>query len=518
MHLLLSGATGYLGRHLLARLLRDGHRVTALLRGGERTRLLAALAPFDLASPLLDDSRLQVVSADLADTPECLAPALRAVCAARPPAAFVHAAGLTRFEAHLADQLQAQNLVGTQHAWGLAAALGVPVFHHVSTAYVAGRATTSFGAADLACGQAFNNPYEASKYAAECWLRSVAPGSAMALTVQRPSIVVGGHPIGANHSVSTLYTFMKAVQFIRECCRRDADRGRHAFAKLGFRRAGEDFHIPVRVGAAPTSTVNLVAIDDVVDDLAAALVRPFAAGSVETRQITGHDYRIADIERAITTTLRLSGVRLVDATEFEAMPRNAIEAHFHRITQVYAPYLFGTPRFAPRPGARVVDPAVLTADYLRQAGERGRRPTRKPAPANLGALALGTLGINEPGDYFSALCNGAVGRHFLARHDYVDATVGFSLRGAMPCDITLRFDGGTAATLAEAEGATADCRYELDSALFMRIIHGDADLRAAFLAGKVRISGNTELALKFGALLGLYYSRIDDHLIAELSA
>ena len=63
-----------------------------------------------------------------------------------------------------------------------------------------------------------------------------------------------------------------------------------------------------------------------------------------------------------------------------------------------------------------------------------------------------------------------------------------------------------------------DCDYQLDSTLFMRIVHGVTDLRAAFLAGKVKVRGDTELALKFGALLGQYYHRIDEHVIAELTA
>jgi len=510
MPLLLTGATGYLGKHLLAGLLRTGHRVTALIRGGDPARLLTALAPFELPSALLAAPTLSVIAGDVT-APDCgLSDEARRRLAGDPPAAFLHCAGLTRFEAHLAAELQRHNVDGSRHAWQLSRALGVPVFHQISTAYVAGQARRPPGADELDIGQTFNNPYEASKFEAERWLRAAAAQAAAALVVHRPSIVVGGHPIGENNAVSTLYTFMKAVQFIRECCRRDADRGRHAFAKLGFRRAGENFHIPVRVAANAASTVNLVAIEDVVDAVIDALARP-AAGP-RCHVLTGVDLSIGEIARAITGTLRLSGVSLVDEQAFGIAPRNAIEAHFHRITQVYLPYLFRSPAFPARPEARAVDPAALTRDYLAQQG--GRRQRRAP----VGDLALGTLGIHAPRDYFSALVDGAIGRHFMARHDYVDATIGFALRGAAPCEITLRFDHGAATALAPADAAQADCRYELDAALFMRIVHGAADLRAAFLSGKVRITGNLELALKFGALLGLYYRHIDDHVIAELTA
>lgn len=510
MHVLLSGATGYLGRHLLARWLADGHRVTALVRGGERARLLAALAPFALPPTLTEPARLRVVACDLTTAADELARALRSDA----PAAFVHAAGLTRFDAHLAAELDAHNLRGTQVAWTLACALGIPVFHHLSTAYVAGCARTRFGATEFDVGQRFNNPYEASKFAAERWLRDAAVAGAPRLVVHRPSIVVGGHPIGADQSVSTLYTFMKAVQFLRAYALRDGPRGDGTPLPRDAR--SDDYcHVPVRVAADPASTVNLVAIEDVVDGLDEALGAAPAVGAVETRQLTGHDYRIDDIERAITTTLRVSGVRLVEATAFDSSPRSALEAQFHRITRVYAPYLFASPCFAPRPTARRVDPVQLTRDYLAQDTGRRAAKRRTREASQLAGLALGALGITQARDYFAALCDGAVGRDFLARHDYVDATVGFRLRGSAPCEVTLHFDRGR---VTPADARNVDCRYELDAELFMRIVHGETDLRAAFLAGKVRITGNVELALKFGALLGFYYGRLDEHLVEELSA
>lgn len=506
MRVLLTGATGYLGKHLLAALLSAGHTVTALVRGGDPARLVRALAPFALPATLRRAPCLEVVDGDVS-RPGC---GIAAGIAAGSHDVLLHCAGLTRFEAHLAAEVERHNVTGTREAWALAGRLDIPVFHHLSTAYVAGRATGPFGAGDLERGQDFNNPYEASKHAAECWLRAAAAREGRALAIHRPSIVVGGHPIGENNSVSTVYTFMKAVRFIRECCRRDAESGRHRFARLGLRMDGEDFHIPVRVAADPASTINLVDIEDVVDAVLAGLAAPSAG--VTTLMLTGPDIPIAAMERAICGGMRLSGVELVTPEAFVETPRNALEAHFERMTQVYAPYLFSTPCFVSDRPIRPVDPAALTRDYLRLS-----RPGRtRRRPATVGTLALDTLGVRVPDDYFSALVTGAVGRDFLARHDYVTATIGFGLHGSMPCDVLLRFEDGRARALDQP--ATPDCRYELDSALFMRIVHGETDLRSAFLAGKVRIRGNTELALKFGALLGQYYTRIDEHVIAELTA
>jgi putative sterol carrier protein len=266
------------------------------------------------------------------------------------------------------------------------------------------------------------------------------------------------------------------------------------------------------VAANPAALINLVAIEAVIEVLLQALREPGAG--LRTLQITGAAFCISDLARAITSALDLDGVQLVAPEAFEHTARNPLEAHFQRMTQVYTPYLFHAPRFAPGSfGERVpVDPTRLTVEFVAQLAPRG--VPRKAQP--MGELALATLGIARPQDYFDGLVRGTVGRHFLARHEYVDAVIEFNLRGTHACAVALHFADGVV-RVGDAQGR-ADCRYELDSALFMRIIAGEKDLRAAFLAGHVQIFGNKELALKFGALLGFYYRNLDDHVIEEMTA
>lgn len=67
-HAVLTGGTGYLGKHLLAALLRGGWQVTALVRGPTpRERLRAALAPFALPEAACAAPALRVLEADLTD-------------------------------------------------------------------------------------------------------------------------------------------------------------------------------------------------------------------------------------------------------------------------------------------------------------------------------------------------------------------------------------------------------------------------------------------------------------------
>ncbi|MGD9602522.1 MAG: SDR family oxidoreductase [Gammaproteobacteria bacterium] len=509
MRVLLTGATGYVGRHLAARLLTAGHAVRALVRGADaESRLRAALAPSLGPGAEAAMRHLRVVAGDVT-LAGCGID--RHACAWQPEA-VVHCAGLTRFEARAAEALTVQNVQGTQHVHALARSLGARTFHHVSTAFVAGRSTHPFGPEDFDRAQAFHNPYEASKFAAEAWLRAQG-GDGPAVVIHRPSIVVGGQPLGASTSVSTLYAFMKALHFVRECCLRERARGGGRLAALGAVPRGDCLALPLRVAADPAVTIDLVDVQDVADGILAALSAP-PVRAVRTAQLTGRAFPLAEIARGMMRGLSVEGVRLVPADDFDVAPPNALEASFARSTRVYRPYLFESVRFR---GSAITAPRVPDLEQLTRAFLAALAARREAGQEDVGHLALETLAIRTPADYFAGLGEGTVGRVFLARHDYVDAVIAFRLLGRHPCDVTLRFAAGTVRADTTPE-ATPDCRYELDSDLFMQVVAGTRDLRAAFLRGQVRITGDRELALKFGTLLGRYYQHIDTHVVEELTA
>ncbi len=513
MNIVLTGATGYLGKHLLAHLLCAGHTVHCLTRSGTksaRQRVALALAAVNrdasLDNPL---DNLFVVDANVAEDGCALTERDARQLRSSRVDAFVHCAGLTRFESHLADELLTQNLFGTRHAYRLASALGVPRFHQVSTAYVAGDSPQPFEAQDLARGQAFRNPYERSKFEAEQWLHAQGRGAQPKVVVHRPSIVVGGNPCGERNEVSTIYTFMKAVHFLRRCCERDRARGRGAFAQLGATFVAATLNIPLRVAAAATGTLNLVDIADVVEGIAASLAADDVHGT--THMLVGYEYSLDAVADAITAAFDVTGVQLVPTAAFEAAPRNPLEQQFWRMTKVYAPYLFHAPCFVQAHGRppRKVAIGSLASDFrARLAGEG----------ASVGNLALGANAIQHPRDYFNALAEKLIGRHFLKQHSYVTAEIDFTLTGAQACAVRVCIAHGAARLATSDAREPATCRYQLDSDLFMKIIEGATDLRAAFLAGRVKISGDLETALKFGALLGYYYQHLERHVVAELTA
>jgi amino acid adenylation domain-containing protein/thioester reductase-like protein len=181
--LLLTGATGMLGVHLLDAVLRRYPQlpVTCLVRAGDDEGAQRRLAEqyrwyFPQADPAVFDARVQAHAADLrADGLGLDARARRAVIDGCD--AILHAAADVRHVAAV-DDVYAANTEGTRRLLDLAATMDAPRFSHVSTIGVAGRMpdgrTASLDESRLDIGQEPTEAYSASKIAAERLVRSYA--------------------------------------------------------------------------------------------------------------------------------------------------------------------------------------------------------------------------------------------------------------------------------------------------------------------------------------------------------
>ncbi len=103
------------------------------------------------------------------------------------------------------------NVEGTQNVLELARhCSGLERLQYVSTCYVSGRYAGIFREEDLEKGQAFNNPYEETKYLAELSVRA-AMGEGLPVTVYRPSIVVGDSRTGETQKYDGPYVIIRWV-------------------------------------------------------------------------------------------------------------------------------------------------------------------------------------------------------------------------------------------------------------------------------------------------------------------
>ena len=199
--ILVTGATGLLGRSVLQRLLVTDTRLHAIVLVRDTARWARVAGAFGLSD------RLTVIEGDLRSPGLGLTSEARALVQRR-VTAIVHLAADTRFSNPLTDA-RAVNTSGTEHLLALAAeCVSPPRFAYVSTAFVAGRRTGVIAEAVASPSDGWVNAYEQSKCEAE---RLVCRESADWI-ILRPATVVCDDRDGA---VTQLNAVHRALRLYR---------------------------------------------------------------------------------------------------------------------------------------------------------------------------------------------------------------------------------------------------------------------------------------------------------------
>ncbi len=208
---LLTGATGFLGRELLVRLLERRADVLVTTRPRNDTDPVARLT--EVVRQTAPDAPLNTMTVALGDVTQDglgLDADARAWLDAG-PVQVVHGAAEVRFDLPFAHMLE-QNVGGTKQALSVARALAeqgrLVRFDHVSTAYVAGDREDVVSEDDVDVGQTPRNAYERTKLMSEVEV-GAAKAEGLPVTVHRPSIIVGDSRTGRASSFKVLYWPMK---------------------------------------------------------------------------------------------------------------------------------------------------------------------------------------------------------------------------------------------------------------------------------------------------------------------
>ena len=209
----LTGATGFLGMEVLARLLAAGDReVIALVRASDdaaaENRVYGVLCDL-YRDPSKHRDRVRAVAGDLTSPGLGMEPAARTALAEE-VGAVMHCAASIAFDLPL-EEARKVNVEGTREVIGFAReckALGrLERFVHVSTAYVSGKFEGTFRERQLDAGQEFRNTYEQTKWEAEHIVREARD---LAPCIARPSIVMGESDTGWTPAFNVLYWPLRA--------------------------------------------------------------------------------------------------------------------------------------------------------------------------------------------------------------------------------------------------------------------------------------------------------------------
>ncbi len=201
--ILLTGATGFLGMEVLARLLeRTDRDVLCLVRARGQAAAVerwAGVLRTLYRDPERFAARVRALPGDL--TEELPAPRedVELVC---------HCAASISFDLPL-ERARGINVEGTRAMLDLARDAGARRFVHVSTAYVAGTRPGEFREDMLDEGQGFRNTYEQTKWEAEHLLTDRADDFG-SVAIARPSIVMGESDSGWTPAFNVLYWPLRA--------------------------------------------------------------------------------------------------------------------------------------------------------------------------------------------------------------------------------------------------------------------------------------------------------------------
>jgi short-subunit dehydrogenase len=199
-----TGATGFIGRHLVERLLHREGTIYVLVREGSRARLEELMSRWG-AEP----GRIVPVIGDLT------APELGVSDADRKELEgvdhFFHLAAIYDMSADEESNRRA-NVDGTRHAVELANALGAGRFHHTSSIAVSGRYRGLFREDMFDEGQELVDAYPRTKFESE---KIVREGLTVPWRVYRPGIVVGNSQTGEMDKIDGPYYFFKVIQRVR---------------------------------------------------------------------------------------------------------------------------------------------------------------------------------------------------------------------------------------------------------------------------------------------------------------
>jgi NAD(P)-dependent dehydrogenase (short-subunit alcohol dehydrogenase family) len=200
-----TGATGFIGRHLVERLLEREGEIRVLVREGSTDRLEGLIARWgagDRIVAVVGDLTRPYLGLDEAAR-ERLRGSVRH---------FFHLAAI--YDMAVDDERNALlNVGGTQNAVDLANDLGAGTFHHASSIAVAGVYDGWFSEDMFDEGQELPHPYHRTKFEAEKLVRAQVRG---AWRVYRPAIVVGHSQTGETDKIDGPYYFFKAIQRTRE--------------------------------------------------------------------------------------------------------------------------------------------------------------------------------------------------------------------------------------------------------------------------------------------------------------
>lgn len=306
MTILVTGATGFVGSALVAKLLFQGHDVKALSRndlGGQRTKGAVQTAADGFGITITPDSfkRLKVINADINRLEQTLSPKLL-----EDVEVVWHVAADMRYSTKNVLEVFNANVVGTSILYQMTAehSKNCSRMYYVSTAYTANASFSSAGE-NLHFHPHCVNAYQMSKWNAEQALSNLQRKYKLPITIFRPSIIIGHQNTGWSTGTGFgYYMFVDALYA----------------AKLNNAK-------DLRINLVADSEPDLVSVDVVVDNAVALIANNEKQKSFEIVHCVGGQQLTT--RELVEFTSNIVGVKC-----FFGLPKTTLEKRMDRVMGV----------------------------------------------------------------------------------------------------------------------------------------------------------------------------------------
>jgi NAD(P)-dependent dehydrogenase (short-subunit alcohol dehydrogenase family) len=201
-----TGATGFIGRHLLVHLLARKGEIHCLVRKGSMQKFEGLRDGFGD-----DGKRLIAVPGDLAKPMLGLTPAQRKALDGKVKH-FFHLAAIYDLAGD-ADSQTLANVEGTRHALELGGAIKAGCFHHTSSIAAAGLYPGVFREDMFDEAEELDHPYFKTKHDSEGLVRKEYPRP---YRIYRPGVVIGNSKTGEIDKIDGPYYFFRTLKKLRE--------------------------------------------------------------------------------------------------------------------------------------------------------------------------------------------------------------------------------------------------------------------------------------------------------------
>lgn len=357
---LVTGGTGFIGSHIAVELLKTGYPVIILARrrgslsAKERVRTLLDWFGLDPSF----ESRLAVLEGNLGE-PYFGLDKTRYDQLADAVDEIIHCASDTSFSERKRAEIEKANVSNLDGLLDLAAKNHCYFFHHVSTAYVAGKKSGSCPEESINPRE-FTNVYEETKCRAEAKIVARCANEGITLNVYRPSIIYGNSTSGKTLLFNGFYYPVRTVVFLRNIYEKDINENQGKKAReMGVKKNGDNsLFLPLRVAATASGGVNLISIDYFVRAFMAVLDQSLGGGFfhiVNTKLTTIEE--LADYTRRF---FHVEGIVPVSDDTFAKVSKNALEILFEQYIEAYGPYMRDTRIFENRRTRSILEKRDIT--------------------------------------------------------------------------------------------------------------------------------------------------------------